>query len=207
MEELQKISVKDFFLQVKNMVISPKDALKDMGDEGNYGSVAVPQTFLSMAFVPFAMLIAMVIGANEYISFRSIISMWLVFAGAIMFYYMLITWGVSKLLWMLKDSMGFEGTENEFNRIVVLTFSAFFIGNSVYWLLTFIGSLANLSGYLAPLLGAGTAGYVLFMGFDSSNFNVPEDKKNIFIGIMVVVPAVALILFHLLIGSGGRGMM
>jgi len=206
MEELQKISVKDFFLQVKNMVISPKNALKDMGSSENYQSIAVPQIFLSMAFVPIAMLIAMIIGASEYVSFKTIISMWLIFAGAIMFYYMLITWGLSKLLWLLKDSMGFEGTEQEFNRVAVLSFSAFFIGNSVYWLLTFIDSLGNLSGYLAPLLGAGAAGYVLFMGF-TSDFNVSEEKKPVFVGIMIAVPAVALILFHMIIGSGGRGMM
>ncbi len=202
MEELQKISVKDFFLQVKNMVISPKNALKDMGNEGNYSSVAVPQIFLSMVLVPIAIFIALlfnVIGGSG-IGIGDVFGPWLIFSGSIMFYYLLITWGVSKLLWMLKDSTGFEGTQEKFNQIIVLTFSAFFIGNSIYWLLTFIDALVKISSFLAPVLGSIAAGYVLFQGF-SSDFEVAEDKKPIFVGIMVAIPAISLILFHLLTGG------
>jgi hypothetical protein len=126
---------------------------------------------------------------------------WIIFSGSIMFYYLLITWGVSKLLWTLKDSMGFDGTQEKFNQIIVLTFSAFFIGNAIFWLLTFIDSLGKVSNFLAPIIGAIAAGYVLFQGF-GSDFEVGEDKKPVFVGIMVAVPTISLILFHLLTGGG-----
>jgi len=199
MEDLQKISIKDFFMQVKNMVIAPKDALKDMGDVGNYQSVAVPQTFISMGLVPVAMLLAMLIGMGEYGTVKGVIKMWMIVGGAVMFYYILIAWGLSKLLWLLKDSMGFEGSQNKFNQIVVLMFSGFFIGNAVFTLLTFVDALKSHSNYLAPILGAIAAGYVLFMGFNEE-FEVSEDKKPVFVGIMVAVPTIAFMLFHFMIG-------
>jgi hypothetical protein len=198
MEGLQKVSMKDFFAQVKNMVLSPKDALKSMGNDELYQSIAVPQVFVSMALVPIAMLLAMAFGMNQYQSFKGVFKMWLLVGGAVMFYYILISWGVSKLLWLLKDSMGFEGSQQKFNKIIALMFTGFFIGNALYTFLTFIDALKGISTYLAPLVGAAAAGYVLFMGF-SSDFEASEDKKPIFVGIMVAVPTVAFILFHVII--------
>jgi len=201
MDEIKKISVKDFFIQVKNMAVNPKNALNEMGDTENYSSIAVPQLFLSMALIPLTMLISMLLSANEFVTFRMVFSMWLLFAGATMFYYSFISWGLSKLLWNLKDSMGFDGTQNEFNRLVVLSLSGFFIGNSFIWFISFIGALSDYVGYLAPLAGAAISGYILYSGFNDE-FNVSEEKKNIFLGIMVGTPFIAFVLFHIILGTG-----
>jgi len=202
MEELQKISIKDFFTQVKNMVISPKNALNDMGDSANYQSIAVPQIFISMALVPIAMFISLFINviSGKGIGLGDVIGPWLIFSGSTMFYFLLITWGLSKVLWMLKDSMGYEGTQEKFNQIIVLTFTAIFIGSSVYTIFTFFDALAKGSAYVAPIIGAAAAGYVLFQGFTES-FEVAKDKKPIFLGIMIGLPTVSFILFNVLTGG------
>ncbi len=187
MEELEKINISNLIAQIKNMAISPKDALDSMGDDANFNNVASTNTFLFLFFVPLGMLISQVMIGTSWVNVRIHLpfSMWLLIVGAFMFYSLIIVFATSKIAWVLKDSMGFTGSQNKLNKIVVLATSAFFVGDGAYWVLCFIRDLKDLAPYLGPVFGIAAAGYVLFMGFDAEKFETTEANKIIFIGIIL----------------------
>lgn len=200
MEEFKKISISNIISQLKNMVISPKDALDSMGDDENFSNIASVNTFVFLMFIPLGLLFSQVIvGRGEF--FKIPFSLWLLISGALLFYYLIVIFLTSKITWVLKDSMKFNGSQKKLNKIVVLTSSAFFSVMGLYWFLTFISKLSEWGKFLAPILGAGFAFYVLFMGFDSEKFETEESNKVIFVSIVVGTLFVLTLLLNLVLFS------
>ncbi len=172
-----KISIISF---IKNLIFSPKQSIYDLGDSSSFSTIATFQTILFSFFIPVAYLISWVVigvGNGENIRLRLSFLMWINSSVLIMFYNLILTFLAAKIIYILKNKMGFNGSKEKANQIAVLSACVYFLTTSLLILVSFIHN--NLVGFIkwfSPVISSGMIFYVLFNGFNR-NYETDEIKK------------------------------
>ncbi|MBN2694605.1 hypothetical protein JXR93_08070 [bacterium] len=170
---------------VKNIATNPAGAIKELGETSRFKSVATLETFLFAALIPVAYLISWFVvgfGGGRLGRIRMPFVHWVNNSMLLMFYSLLLLFIISKAAMFLKDTIGFSGSSEKMNQIVVQSGIAYFIVNAVIVLFHFISiDMIDWLRFVQPVLSGGAVFYLLFMGF-SGEYEVEESKKAVFAG-------------------------
>ncbi len=185
----------------KNLILSPKESIKELGNSSNFSTIATTHTILFSFLIPVAYFITwFVIGVGSGYSVRLRLSllMWINSSVLIMFYNLILTFLAAKTIYFFRNSIGFNGSKEKANQIAVLAACAYFLGTTILIIVSFINiKLVNFLKWGSPVIASGLIFYVLFNGFNQY-YETEESKKIQFAVIIAGIFTILGIVINLL---------